>query len=36
MRTLARAGEIKGDKDRLRAAMDCNKKTQKSLEKVCK
>jgi hypothetical protein len=35
-RTMTRAGEIKGDKERMRAVKEHNKKMQKNMEKVCK
>jgi hypothetical protein len=35
-RTLVRAGEVKGDRDRFKAAKDHHKKTQKHMEKACK
>lgn len=36
MRTLTRAGEIKADRERLRAAQAECKKMQKNMEKACK
>ena len=36
MRTLTRAGEIKADRERLKAAQAEFKKTQKNMEKACK
>lgn len=35
-RTLTRAGEIKGDKDRMRGVKEHQKKMTKNLEKACK
>jgi hypothetical protein len=35
-RTLTRAGEVKGDSERLRAAKEHHKKIQKNMEKACK
>jgi hypothetical protein len=35
-RTLTKAGEIKGDRDRMKAVKDHHKKINKSMEKVCK
>lgn len=34
-RTMTRAGEIKADKERMRAVKDHHKKMQKNLDKVC-
>lgn len=35
-RTLTRAGEIKGDKERMRGVKEHQKKMTKNLEKACK
>lgn len=35
-RTMTRAGEIKADRDRMKAVKDHHKKMSKNMEKVCK
>lgn len=35
-RTLTRAGEIKADRDRMKAAQDHHKSMNKNMEKACK